>query len=307
VSKDFSGYANGVVALFFVLSGYGIFHSLEGKLNYGRNIISLQALLVFYWSRALRIFPLYWLFLLLDAYVRNEMPHIGVFFANPQQQAPGVGWFVTLLVQCYLLAPFLYIFLKKVGTGKYTATVLTLLFLVYVVSLFDALPDHGVNAYYRHVFLGHIFIFSLGMVLPSIISVTPYMLANRSLALLSFTLFLVTVYYTRFSLFWLYVGPFFILSTFATCFFIILRNPRLPLAKILILLGTYSYSIYLLHPFFYKALEELDIIQHGDLKNIVFTLLSLPVFILICVITEKYTNKIVGHLSNWTLRWYRVR
>lgn len=296
VSHDFGGYADGVIALFFVLSGYGIFHSLRGKLNQGREGIGLKELLVFYWGRALRIFPLYWMYLLLYAYFYDQIPPLGVFFANPLQLTPGVGWFVTLLVQCYLLAPFLYILLKKIGTGKYMVVVLTLLFFAYVVSLFDLLPDHGVFTY-RYFFLGHIFLFSLGMAMPSIISESPHKFADTIMALLSFALFLITVHYVRFYDFSTYVAPFFILSAFTSCLFVISRNPKLPLARILRLMGSYSYSIYLFHVFFYFTLERLGIIQYGDLKSIVFTLLLLPVFILICIIIEKYTTRIFGRLS----------
>lgn len=308
VSVNFTGYATGVIALFFVLSGYGIFHSLQGKLNQEGTRVSPRALLAFYWSRALRIFPLYWLYLLGFVLFFDTVPPLSAFFGSPLQLAPGIAWFVTLLIQCYLLAPFLYILLKKVGTGKYVVIVLTLLFLLYMVSLFGPLPYYGVFEHYpfafayRHFFIGHIFLFSLGMALPNIIAVAPRAPANRILALLSFALFFVTVYYTRFR-FGIYVAPFFILSTFATCLYAILWNPKPPLARILILLGIYSYSIFLFHIFFYQALKKLGIIQYGDPQSVIFMLLLLPIFILICIITEKYTNRIVGRLSNWASRW----
>lgn len=307
VSDNYQWYANGVIALFFVLSGYGIFHSLQDKFNEGLNGISLRAVLGFYYSRALRIFPLYWIFLLLYAYVNSEIPPIGVFFGYPLQLAPGVGWFVTLLIQCYILAPFLYLLFRRVGTYRYLAIIIILLLLTYTVSLYNTPPYIGVLAY-RHFFLGHVFLFALGIVLPSLVEGNRHKLGNTFLALLSFALFLVMVHYTRpYLSLSEYIAPIFILSAFAFCLFTISRNPKLPFAKILIFMGTYTYSIFLFHVFFYQALGEVGLVNYGDPKSIIFMLLLLPVFILICAVIEKYINKVVYKLSNWVQQRYNIR
>ena len=55
-------YAIAVIAIFFVLSGYGIFQSLERRFAAGGS--TARILLRFAFDRAVRIYPLYWLALL---------------------------------------------------------------------------------------------------------------------------------------------------------------------------------------------------------------------------------------------------
>jgi peptidoglycan/LPS O-acetylase OafA/YrhL len=307
VSGQFIGYANGVISIFFVLSGYGIFHSV--KRDFEVKGESLTSVLRFYYSRALRIFPLYWLFLLIITYTSGTLPSIWIWLGIPIELAPGVGYFVTLLIQCYLFAPLLYIGIKKLGLTKYLGLVFGALFITYIASLTFP-PPTAVYAYHGAV-LGHLFLFALGMAIPNLLLFRSPPNINRILSaillLFSFLLFWVTVHYTRPTPFppeiVKYINPFFILSAFVFCFLMILTKPRLVLARILILLGTYSYSIYLFHVFFYQGLGAIGALKPGnELKSIGFLILAFPLYLLACILTEKLASrfrKILQHNSTW--------
>ena len=83
--------------------------------------------------------------------------------------------------------------------------------------------------------------------------------------LLVFLFFVATLHYTRNQYFELsrYVAPLFVLTTSAFCYFMISARPRLFLGKVLVLLGTYSYSLYLLHLYLYDALEAVGALEYG--------------------------------------------
>src|SRR5512137_1839194 len=85
LSDEFLGYANGIVSIFLVLAGYGAFYSWQ---KYGK--VSGPAVLSYYASRAMRIFPLYWISLgLWSIYGRTFS--ITVYLALPLK-AEGGEW-----------------------------------------------------------------------------------------------------------------------------------------------------------------------------------------------------------------------
>lgn len=121
------GYANGVISIFFMLSGYGLFHSLQK--DFGSDKITWQTLARYFYKRATRIFPLYWLALLLTLLIYQSPLSLNLFLAvRPFDNNYTLYWFIQAIVQCYLIAPLMYLLLKKCGLIKYIFGILILLF-----------------------------------------------------------------------------------------------------------------------------------------------------------------------------------
>jgi len=298
VTDQLTYYAQGAIAIFFVLSGYGIFQSLAKSFS-GRTP-SLRDAFRFYYTRALRLYPLYWLFLLVYALTYGQVPSIWVWLGIPIELAPGIAYFVTLLIQCYLTAPLLFVAIGKLGTARYAALVVGGLLLVWATGMFlpSSIPYLSVYSYH-HIALSHIFLFSLGLVMPNLLSLRVYMPARWALLPVSFVIFFVTVHYTRLQYFELgqYIAPLFILSTFAFHYLMISVRPRLVFGKVLIFMGVYSYPIYLFHLFLYDALEAIGVLEQGRWAGVLFVLLAFPVFLLACVLVERLTDKLRTHLE----------
>jgi len=294
-SLAISGYANGMVALFFVLSGYGNYYAL-GKFEK----INLGTILRFLAKRAVRIYPLYWLSLLLSYYLRGGQYTWEHILALPTSPAPGLYWFITYLVQCYLLAPFLYLLLEKLGSIRYTLVISVLWFLVYIVYPFTSLPFSRDMFIFRLLFLGHVLLFALGMALPSLIQEYGTRFRHKVFVAVFIAAFLLMVHLTHhpdllFHRSGVYLALFYIAAAYFLCLFAFSSKPWLPLQRGLITLGIFSYSVYLFHLPYYKVLQKLKLIQRDNLQSVLYTLLLFPVLFLFCVLLEKANNA----LSSW--------
>ncbi len=290
ITDTLTFYANGAVGVFFLLSGYGIFHALSREFR--DEGLQFGGLVRFYLGRALRIAPLYWIFLLVWSVTEGTVPPIYVWLGIPLGLAPGVGWFVTLLIQCYLVAPFLYVLLQKIGVAKYTAVAVGGLLLLWLVAMVQPVSIPYTSVYsYRHLTLGHISLFSFGLAMPNLIRGFPRR-PPWVLLPVSLSLFLILLHFTRFQYFELsrYLAPLFVLSTLALCSLVILVKPRLVFGKVLILVGTYSYSVYLFHVSFYQVLERIGGQEFGPWIGIVFVFLALPPFLILCILLERLTG-----------------
>lgn len=69
VSGDMKGFAAQWIFLFFVISGYGLSHSLEKRFSTG---ITLKFLILYYFSRFVRIFPLLWVAFFFNLWVTKQ-------------------------------------------------------------------------------------------------------------------------------------------------------------------------------------------------------------------------------------------
>jgi len=300
ISESLSGYANGIIALFFILSGYGIFYSLSkyDKLDTG-------ALLKYLYKRAIRIYPLYWLSLIIAVLTtKNNSYGLKTILAIPLFQAPGIYWFISSLIQCYLVAPLLFLFIRRYGYRKYIAALFSVMLLVYLLYQFAALPYSRDFFVYRYLFLSHVFLFASGMAIPSIIADHPYRFNSKTLLLVSLASFLALVYWTReadtlFTNSAIHIAPLFVIGTAFFCLCIISTAPILIFRRIIILIGTYSYSLFLFHTAFFIILARSGIITEANLQSTILTLLLFPLFLLGCMVLEKSAlrlNKILTDL-----------
>ena len=99
------GFANTVVAIFFLLSGYGIFISFKKRATDTDEVFSFKSIVTFYISRFARIFPLFWIALVIEALIANSFQPTLLSFLG--FEAGRHYWFVSSILQCYLLTPFL--------------------------------------------------------------------------------------------------------------------------------------------------------------------------------------------------------
>ena len=301
----FRGYAFGVVAVFFVLAGHGAFFSLRKRL--GANDLK-GAMPAYYLDRALRIYPLYWVALLLTASYfpeyelayRLDVYTIAIYLAVPFVNAPGIFWFVPAIVLCYLLAPFIYRLLAKVGVGRFLAIALGTVPLSLAVSFFylsSVDPDAGIFSwsnlnilFYKHYFLSPVLLFSLGLAMAEIIS--RYRLAPRGKILLGPAVFLFVLllfltrgsysfYHQQYDSLLILLAPMFIASCFTLCLAAIAADFSVPLAGVLGDPGRLSYPLYLFHMLYIALLARFGLIRDNDLRSLLVFLMLLPLLVLL--------------------------
>jgi len=107
ISRAYGGYANSVIAVFFILSGYGIFQSFEKAPP-----VSLKVLGGYFFKRFFRLYPLFWLSMAILCYYLNEIYPLKLFLL-PSFRVMIIYWFINAIIQCYSIAPVLYFFLKN--------------------------------------------------------------------------------------------------------------------------------------------------------------------------------------------------
>ncbi len=156
------GYGNAAVALFLVLSGYGNGLSLRAA-----GAWSWRGVLDFYLRRFTRIYPLYYVGLLSIALCSGAWPDWRALLGL---EAP--FWFVHAIIQCYLAAPILLAALARMGPGRFVLAATAGLALVNLAgyAAYAGLPGwaRGNVLVFRHLFLGHVYLFAMGLALPSL-------------------------------------------------------------------------------------------------------------------------------------------
>lgn len=298
LTSGYAGYANGVIALFFVLSGYGLSFSLAGL-----GELNSHAIKAFYRKRLLRIYPLYWLALLCAALFWHKTYSLATITAFPLHQASGIYWFISSLLQCYLVAPFLYKLLRAKGLRGYLAHILSTAALLQVLYFSLGLPFTSDYFVYRDFFLGHLLLFALGLGLvdfrqdhdgrPGL---------DRPLLLGVFLFFSGGVWATRPQdtiaiQDALLIAPFFISAAVLLVYSSLRARFTVPASRVLIVIGEHSYSLYLFHLFYYSLLEKVGIIAHGSLISALLTIALSPLLILCCRLLEERLKRLTDHLQ----------
>lgn len=135
------------IGIFFLISGFVLGKGYLG----GKYSLSVKGILLFYWKRFKRIAPLYYL-VIFYLFLRTPtgLPsRIDYFFrylsftATPTTQiySSGYLWFVSTLMQLYLLAPIGFFLLHKLKASPLSLQRIVLL----VVILFDAVFIYGIT------------------------------------------------------------------------------------------------------------------------------------------------------------------
>ena len=100
----------------------------------------MKGVLRFFWSRFLKVAPIYYVFCFLVGYFLSYdfmvahprvILHILTFTYNGAPGVTGIGvtWYISTVMQLYLLSPFLYFLVRKMNS-KYTQLSLFLLIVV---------------------------------------------------------------------------------------------------------------------------------------------------------------------------------
>ena len=296
----YAGYANGVIALFFVLSGYGLSFSLAGL-----GELNSHAVTAFYRKRLLRIYPLYWLALLCAALFWQKTYSLATITAFPLHQASGIYWFISSLLQCYLIAPFLYKLLRAKGLRGYLGHVLGTAALLQGLYFSLGLPFASDYFVYRDFFLGHLLLFALGLGLAGFRqdhagrSDLDYPLLLGACLFFSGGVWATRPQDTIAIQDALLIAPFFVSATVLLVYSSLRARFSIPANRFrgLILIGEYSYSLYLFHLLYYSLLEKMGLIVHGSVISALLTIALSPLFILFCRLLEERLKRLVNHLQ----------
>ncbi len=294
-----SGIANGIIAIFYILSGFGIFYSYERRFNEKK--YNFRIITKFYSDRILRIYPFYIIVLLIDDFLLGESYSIWNYLGVVSPYL-----FVNLILQCYLVSFIVYYLLKKLELVKFLLVIILTFILINVFGyMVEFYADISFNFFgiiiYRGLYLGHIFLFCIGMSIPFIIVKTEksnFMIKWRAQLLIVFScLFLIFLYITRIFLnnvFDIINAFIFSLSTILMIYLFLYRDFKKPLLKSFYILGTYSYPIYLFHLLYYTTLESLGIIQNNSIVSIFLTIILLPILSGFCILIQNLLELILN-------------
>ena len=301
VKGNFLWFASLFVSIFFIVSGYGIYHSLNR--TYGVQPLRFKQLVFFYFNRLLRIYPLF-----LVAYIAQN-----VLFDTPIQTWSILGihvrghfWFIPAILQCYLLAPLLFICIRKYRFVFLNA--LLIFFLAGNVALTHGfLPDslsfllRFIHQHWRSIYFLSILLFGLGMILPQYLesweTIPSY--EKKYLFTLSFSLVLFMMIIFKYqtpdsylySLFTKTICPLLLLYTSAIY---LLANGLAfrPLAWI----GKASFTIYLFHIILYRSVNNITGLGKNSLLELLIVLIILPLFFFLCAGVERWNQLLYERL-----------
>ena len=303
------GYANGMISVFFILSGYGIFFSLSK----GLQTYSLSRLIVTYWQRRfLRIYPLLWIYLFFDdKFQLNLMEFLALDFFRP-----AIPWFVPAILQCYISAPFFFLLLKKLGVKSYCVVLLTGFIALNLILFYRGIPNVPAIAYhgYHGFFFSHILLFGAGLVIAHLSSMKQKNLSNGK-AYFIILLFVMFLHETtpqtniHFSGSIIVLEVFFLMFSILCVYSILNSTIYLPFSRLFQGLGIYSYSIYLFHRYYFKGVQKIVILERYDLsiESILIVILLLPLFIVSLAYFEEIINGVANrnfNLKDVTRKYY---
>ncbi|MCX2978796.1 acyltransferase family protein [Candidatus Marimicrobium litorale] len=273
------------VALFMTLSGY-----LFAKLLNGKNINYPS----FIWNRILRLAPLLILVILLVAlkfYLQGGDTVAYFKFIREgliKPVLPNGGWSITVELHFYLILPLLLFISRK---SRYLPLVFIAGMIGFRLYLYHV--NGTVQFYSYYTIIGRIDQFVFGILA---YQYRDYIRGRHYLAL--FTLLLFAIFYTYVdtlggfyshypfrsrSAVWAVVGT---VEGFSYALLIAwydnsFRHSSGRLSRFIALIGTYSYSIYLLHIFYVFDLPKFVDAKMFDLSNIYVALIVSPFFMLL--------------------------
>ena len=308
-SRYMSNYSNAFMAIFFILAGYGAFHSFEKR--FSAKDANLRVMGRYFLDRVLRLYPLYWLALIISAILEPPFFQIAnlsagqivtVILAIPYVSSP--FWFIPSIIQCYIFAPFLYLFFKKIKCRKYIFFNLAFIAVLLLISkdypsllgrlqnrISFTFPDPTV-VLYRNIFLGNVLLFSLGLMMPELIRIYGERMKSWVVFFISFFSMIVLSYMLRYNVLVLQRDQL-LLETgyYSSIFFFawstIVVEPHLPMKRLVGLLGRHSYSLYIFHPLWFQVLILVELFQRRLPISLTIVLALFPLFLWFCVLSER--------------------
>ncbi len=305
-SVSFSYGGNGV-QIFFTISGFLITYILISQKNKLISISKMKQILIFMLKRALRLFPIYYLFItslfILSKYSGLWLCKDGTgwyyfcylqnylfYILNFQSNLLNHTWSLAVEEQFYLLWPFLIFFIPK----KHELKLLIIVFMIGIISKFYFYYYYTGIGTTKGITLMHFDTLGIGSILAYVIYYQKKSLIiflEKKSTVLFIILFSLTVVFTMFklnefllSLFLAFMSVLlvFMASSQKSFFLDYLFN-----LKPLIYLGKISYGIYLYHkpvPFLCNALLNKLNLEFSENKIILFSFYA-SISILIAVIS----------------------
>lgn len=304
ISGDWSGFAYQWVSIFFLLSGYGLFHSFERRFH---STITAKEVLIYYYQRAIRIFPLLWV----AWSIQLIISHGDISYWIPLGiNGSGHYWFIPALLQCYVLSPFLYWILQKNRTISIIAILVIFITINILLSgghaphLFIRLAKIT-NSKWMKMYFFHIIVFTGGLILPSLLRTnksgdTTQKQKFYSLYFWIFTASIVFIF--AFIKYYSHISPFFPKEFFLLPLIMIIMLAVYALRKniqnaFFTSLGRISYSIYLFHISFYLLISNIGQFPQNSLSELLLSVILFPFFIYLCHHIEHFGNSLAGRLK----------
>lgn len=275
-----------IVWFFYIISGYLIGRTFFiGKYNF-------NSIKIFYYNRALRTLPLFYISYILiwmiiyafdsTNFIDNikDLLFLRYDFTNSYTYN-GTAWFLGPLIQMYILAPFIFIYLMKLDDRKFKWNFLTLIALIILMKYTNYFL---IGNFDDRTMLGNIGLFIISGYINKMPHNFKFKIDNMyNIYALLFSLFLISLfYYTKF--FWVFPSQ--ILALILSLFFIIKyesanNNLKIQTTKSYNLnnLTRLSYGIYLWHGPIITVLNEtnLQIIKEPLIFMLVLFILTLGI------------------------------
>ncbi len=301
------------VQLFLIASGFGLTWSV---LKRGRQLDSAD----FFRKRVLRILPLWWgahfFFLAVSVFVGKGLDpfdprfilSLAGFRATPDTiyYFSPAWWYIGLILQLYVIFPWLFRWLEKWGPWKFLVTALGMSFAIRLVGLMTF--DGYLDAWSRGaIFITRLPEFVFGMALAfwmsSSADATDRLLMRRSTVVVSVAAYVFAVWLSL-SLWGMTFAPFIQgVAAFLVLYRAFRRFEGAPkwLTAGLLWLGVHSYSVYLVHhPI---ILFVLDHTEHPSIWAIVLGLALFPVVIGTALALEWFVSMVGKVATRWRNRY----
>ena len=305
---------------FFFISGY-LIHLNNQKIESITDIIS------FYRKRVLRIFPLYWIALIVSIIVFTNYNYTPLFVAGhflgiqmiiyPKFIATNISpfWFIGMLLIYYLIYPIL-IFLKA-NTPKKMLILSTLFFILLVaIKLITGFFGGSIFEYY-YIFIAGILVNQMTLftyilndkfkylyyISPVVVFLVLYFSATCNLMMddkispitLNVIIYVVGTVILR----WVLIFSSILCMYYSFKLLLSDSNSLIPY----VMMGSVSsYAIFLFHkPFFYYFQDLLDVlnIQNIIVYNSIQVVIGIPLVFLMCYYITTYFDFMTERISGW--------
>lgn len=302
VGGDSQGFANLLIGIFFMMSGYSIAYSLQ-KLFAQRPQKVTRNIFTFYSQRIIRIFPLFWVAYIVQSTVHNVdislLTLLGV-------RAPGHFWFIPAILQCYLVAPLVYVLIHKNRVLTFVGLILGFVLLNYIL-LSDVAPPtliylcKYVHGHWRGLFFLYILLFALSLFITVFESCRDD-IGTKEKTLYYLTLFaslvgcMIIVKYRSHVpvLYEISVSTIYpLLLLLVSSQYAISMGVRIPIISFI---GAISYPLYLFHILFFREVVTLFPAQNYPVLGHLIVLVLLPLLVTSCVLINKVNNHATSYL-----------
>ncbi len=295
------GFANLWVSIFFILSGYGIFHSLEYRFYDNKNIS--KKLIIFYYDRLIRIFPLLWISWIVQWLVtQGDISCWTLLGVHGQHHY----WFIPALLQCYILSPLIYYGIKK----HVNITILSLISVIVIIS-YLSIANHMppeliklldfINSKWRKVYFLYVLLFSFGLWLPTYLNAKTKTnkIYNNRIKVAFFYLFMTAILlfmvilkykYSSSSLYGMFLSNIALLFISLLCVYAIINQVQISFFNFI---GSISYSVYLFHMSFILVVDKIEGSSKDSFKELLLIIILFPLFIYLC----KHLERLGGYIS----------